>query len=445
MKKTLMTVTTAGVVVLGSAFFGGSAAHADTVEQLKDRQSQIEADRAEVKANLSDAEAEIADVLFELEELNSEIEKVDNALAKNQQTLDNTETDIASSQKEIDDLEADIAALEEKIEKRFEILKERMVSYQQQGGNISFLEVLFGSQSFGDFVNRVSAVSKIADSDAALMKEQEEDKKAVEAKQEEVQSKLDELKAKKTELKEIQETIEIQKEQNEDKKAALQEKEADLTAMISDLEMEESSLTSLEKEVQVSIEEATAPAVAVADTTDTSSESNTESNESAASSNNSSSSESDSNSGGELTQLSKETDNESKKESKPEKAASSGSGMSAVINAGFAHLGTPYTWNGQSPAGFDCSGFIAWAFAQGGYSVPSYTGGLAGIGTQVSYSEAQPGDLVFFDTYKKNGHVGIYLGGGKFIGAQNSTGLAVADMTSGYWADEFEGHVRRVN
>lgn len=116
--------------------------------------------------------------------------------------------------------------------------------------------------------------------------------------------------------------------------------------------------------------------------------------------------------------------------------------MSAVINAGFAHIGTPYTWGGKTPSGFDCSGFVAWAFAQGGYSVPSYTGGLAGIGTQVSYSEAQPGDLVFFNG---NSHVGIYLGGGKFIGAQNSTGLDVANMNSGYWADAFEGHVRRVN
>ncbi len=50
----------------------------------------------------------------------------------------------------------------------------------------------------------------------------------------------------------------------------------------------------------------------------------------------------------------------------------------------------------------------------------------------------RPGDMVFFNTYKTDGHVGIYLGGGKFIGSQSSTGVAVANMSSGYWADTFQ-------
>lgn len=52
--------------------------------------------------------------------------------------------------------------------------------------------------------------------------------------------------------------------------------------------------------------------------------------------------------------------------------------------------------------------------------------------------------MVFFDTYKKDGHVGIYVGNGKFIGAQSSTGVAEVDMTKGYWKEKFSGHVRRV-
>ena len=56
----------------------------------------------------------------------------------------------------------------------------------------------------------------------------------------------------------------------------------------------------------------------------------------------------------------------------------------------------------------------------------------------------RPGDMVFFNTYKTDGHVGIYLGGGKFIGSQSSTGVAVADMSSGYWANTFNGRVMRV-
>ncbi len=66
-------------------------------------------------------------------------------------------------------------------------------------------------------------------------------------------------------------------------------------------------------------------------------------------------------------------------------------------------------------------------------------------GRQVSASEMQPGDLVFFDTYKNDGHVGIYIGGGQFIGSQSSTGVAIANMSSGYWKDVFNGRVVRVH
>lgn len=97
---------------------------------------------------------------------------------------------------------------------------------------------------------------------------------------------------------------------------------------------------------------------------------------------------------------------------------------------------------------FDCSSFVRWAYEQAGVNVGSLTGTttdtLKKKGTKVSYKDIQVGDMVFFDTYKKDGHVGIYVGNGKFIGAQSSTGVAVADMSSGYWKKKFNGNVRRI-
>ncbi|MDF2856775.1 MAG: peptidase, partial [Neobacillus sp.] len=72
------------------------------------------------------------------------------------------------------------------------------------------------------------------------------------------------------------------------------------------------------------------------------------------------------------------------------------------------------------------------------------TDSLKHQGTPVSVSQMQPGDIVFFDTYKKDGHVGIYVGGGKFIGSQSNTGVAIADMSSGYWEKRFNGRVNRI-
>jgi hypothetical protein len=94
---------------------------------------------------------------------------------------------------------------------------------------------------------------------------------------------------------------------------------------------------------------------------------------------------------------------------------------------------------------FDCSGFVNYAFKQAGVDLGNgNTDTIVKKGVAVNPSQMQPGDIVFFDTYKKNGHVGIYMGNGKFIGSQSKTGVAVADMTKGYFKDKFNGVVRRV-
>ncbi|GIN41498.1 C40 family peptidase [Heyndrickxia oleronia] len=97
---------------------------------------------------------------------------------------------------------------------------------------------------------------------------------------------------------------------------------------------------------------------------------------------------------------------------------------------------------------FDCSSFVHWAFAQMGVDLGPLTSTstetLKHLGKPVSPSEIKPGDLVFFDTYKRDGHVGIYLGGGKFLGSQSSTGVAIVDMTKGYWKETFNGRVKRL-
>lgn len=84
---------------------------------------------------------------------------------------------------------------------------------------------------------------------------------------------------------------------------------------------------------------------------------------------------------------------------------------------------------------FDCSSFVYWAFNQIGVQLGSQTSvsteTLKNMGTAIEEKDMHPGDLVFFDTYKEDGHVGIYIGDGKFIGAQSSNGVAIEDMTSG--------------
>lgn len=89
-----------------------------------------------------------------------------------------------------------------------------------------------------------------------------------------------------------------------------------------------------------------------------------------------------------------------------------GDGLLATARTG---IGVPYVWAGSTEAGWDCSGFTSWVYAQHGISLPHSSAAQAAMGTPVSQAEAQVGDLVHWP-----GHVGIYAGDGKVVDAGRS-------------------------
>ena len=111
-----------------------------------------------------------------------------------------------------------------------------------------------------------------------------------------------------------------------------------------------------------------------------------------------------------------------------------------VVGIAMRYLGTPYVWGGSTPAGFDCSGFVAYVYAQVGVSLPHYTGAQWTMGVPVSRSDLEPGDLVFFDGL---GHVGIYIGGNEFIHAPHTGDVVKISSMTGWYADTYVG-ARRI-
>jgi peptidoglycan DL-endopeptidase CwlO len=84
-----------------------------------------------------------------------------------------------------------------------------------------------------------------------------------------------------------------------------------------------------------------------------------------------------------------------------------------VVEAALTQVGTPYSWGGAAPGGFDCSGLVMWAFQQAGISLPHSSQALAQGGQPVSLSDLQPGDVLTF--YSDASHAGIYVGDGMMI------------------------------
>jgi len=82
-------------------------------------------------------------------------------------------------------------------------------------------------------------------------------------------------------------------------------------------------------------------------------------------------------------------------------------------------LGKPYEWGGNGPYTYDCSGFTKEVFERNGIKIPRNSWNQAKVGKKVGLKELKKGDLVFFTSkhHTKVDHVGIYLGGGKFIHA----------------------------
>lgn len=119
-----------------------------------------------------------------------------------------------------------------------------------------------------------------------------------------------------------------------------------------------------------------------------------------------------------------------------------------IISKAQSALGTPYVWGGNSlSSGVDCSGLVQQVFASFGIQLPRVTYEQIGVGASVSRKKMAVGDLVFFDTDRTKAgpdHVGIYMGGGKFIHAPRpGKAVQISSLTDSYYNDRLMA-IRRV-
>jgi peptidoglycan DL-endopeptidase CwlO len=395
LKKRIIALGSTIIIGLGSLIsYPAVNANADTLKSIQSQRSGLHSD-------ISKANQEIFQVQDELTKLSEQIKRVDQAIKDNNKMIIQTEEKVKASESEVNGLEQEVTTIQERINKRNEILKKRALSLQESGGKVSYIDVILGSSSFSDFVGRLGAVATMVEADQDIVLQHQEDQKQVQKKQSSVMKKLEELKNMRTELEGMQAQIIEQKVQNDLLKEELKMKEKEKVSEKAGLQMKDSTLAAREAQM-------------VRETQNQDTNINTDN----------------------INVSVPATTNEA---------------INIVIHAGDKYIGNSvYVFGGGrnsydvANGRFDCSAFVAWAFRQVGINVGAHTDILKNTGTRVAMSEARPGDLVFFDTYKIDGHVGIYLGGGKFIGSQSSTGIAVADLTQGYYKKKFNGRVMRI-
>lgn len=116
-------------------------------------------------------------------------------------------------------------------------------------------------------------------------------------------------------------------------------------------------------------------------------------------------------------------------------------GVNGIADFAKKFLGTPYKWGGTSPSGFDCSGFTQYVMRQFGINLPRVSYQQGNGGKAVGKGDLRVGDLVFWDNSSRNrgaDHVGIYIGGGKYIHApQPGERVKISNLGGGYWARRY--------
>lgn len=109
-----------------------------------------------------------------------------------------------------------------------------------------------------------------------------------------------------------------------------------------------------------------------------------------------------------------------------------------IVFTAMQMVGVPYAWGGSSPAGFDCSGLVQYAYSNAGLHVPRTAAAQMDAAAPLTLENAQAGDLLFFRDGSRTSHVAIYLGQGRFVHAPSTGGQVSLDsFGNAYWRMRF--------
>ncbi|WP_306009912.1 MULTISPECIES: murein hydrolase activator EnvC [Bacillus] len=256
MKKSIAAFSVATAVGLGSIFGGipASQASASKISDLESKKNQIQEQRSGNDSKINSADSEINRLQGEQDQVSKEIERLSLSISDTETKIKEKTEQIAATKEEIEKLKAEIVVITDRINKRNEMLKDRARSFQENGGMVSYLDVLMGAQNFSDFIDRVGAVATIVEADQDILREHEADKKLLEETQAKVESELSSLEKMRTDLESMKKQLNAQKAEKNKLMASLKNQEEHKHAEKLNLEEENELLAAQEAAIKQAIE-----------------------------------------------------------------------------------------------------------------------------------------------------------------------------------------------
>ncbi|ORI32151.1 hypothetical protein BLL61_03240 [Lacticaseibacillus casei] len=357
-------------------------------------------------------------LLKQIQTANEKTAKLSNDVSNKALDIKNAEEKISASQAKIASYNQQIVKAQVEVGKRKDNLKEQLISLQKQVGNSVtgnvYFDFVLNSNSLSDLVGRSLTVNKLSQASAEALQAVKDSQAKVKALQTEQEAKQETLVATKSQLESDKVKIESLKSDAEKSASDLQQT----------LEANKDKLAQLAaSEDAAKAAAATAAVAATPSATSTSTASSSAASSSAASSSANTSTTSASSSASASQAPASNT------------SSVSVSGGSIASNAA-KYIGVPYVYGGTSPSGFDCSGLIYYAAKEAGINLPRTSQAQSTLGSYVSVSDLQAGDLVFWGGVGSAYHVGIYIGGGQYLHAP-APGQSVTIQSMAYFAPSF--------
>ena len=353
---------------------------------------------------IDEKRAQAEQVLAQIQELDSDLELAVDEWNGANVRLEQLEVELAENQRRLDVARANLSRAQTTVE-------ERLVSLYQ-GGEVDVVEVVLGARSFDDLLDGLDTANRVAEDDARILDDVRSSKVEVETQRQALQRALAR-----------QEEIVAQRAA---RRAEIEAGLAERQTLYDSVREEIAVLEAEERRRQARLAaEARRQAAAI------------ERRQAAAARQGAPGQEPAEQTPAPAPTPSPVPAPAPQPEPTPAPPQPAGPGHPEVVPIALRYLGVPYRWGGASPSGFDCSGFTMFVYGKIGISLPHYVSWQYRYGRPVARSQLAAGDLVFFNGL---GHVGIYIGGGRFVHSPHTGDVVkISSIWDSWYASRWVG------